>query len=138
MAVKVKCTAKKNPQTGDTKYYAQVAATQPVTLREIVRDIEKQSTVSSADIKAVLDALQYVIARHVSDGHSVRLGDLGSFRLTVTSIGTPAPGEVTAANIKRTRVQFAPGGALREMTRREAVNFYMDKDKEGGTAEAGE
>ncbi len=50
----------------------------PVMLRTIVGRIEKRSGVSSASVKAVLDALQYEILQTLADGNSVRLGDLGS------------------------------------------------------------
>lgn len=54
--------AKKNPlKKEEVKFYPQAAPTTPVTLAQIVKRIEKRSTVSSADVKAVLDALQYEV-----------------------------------------------------------------------------
>ena len=49
-----------------------------MTLDQIVELIEKRSTVTSADVKAVLDALQFEVRNALVDGKSVRLGDLGS------------------------------------------------------------
>ena len=58
---------KKNPQKKtETKYYAQIAPTTPLMLPQIVKLIEKRSTVSSSDIKAVLDALQEVEAAYAA------------------------------------------------------------------------
>ena len=60
--IKFTIQAKKNPQKKtETKYYAQMTPTTPITLAEIVKLIEKRSTVSSSDVKAVLDALQFEI-----------------------------------------------------------------------------
>ena len=50
--------AKKNPLKRDqVKVYPQMAPGVPVMLRTIVGRIEKRSGVSSASVKAVLDAL---------------------------------------------------------------------------------
>lgn len=55
--IKYVIRAKKNPIAKTVRYYPQMAPTTPVTLAQIVKRIEKRSTVSSADVKAVLDAL---------------------------------------------------------------------------------
>ena len=86
--IKFVIRAKKNPLKRDqVKFYPQMAPGVPVMLRTIVGRIEKRSGVSSASVKAVLDALQYEILQTLSDGNSVRLGDLGSFRLTMHGEG---------------------------------------------------
>lgn len=58
-----------------------MAPTTPMTPAQIVKRVEKRSTVSSANVKAVLDALQYEVIEALETGNTVRLGDLGSFRL---------------------------------------------------------
>ena len=80
--------AKKNPITKEVKYYAQVAPVDHVELLSITSSISEKCTVTEHDVKAVLSALQMSIAKHITDGSSVRFGDLGSFRLTIK--GTPA------------------------------------------------
>lgn len=107
--------AKKNPQTKTLSYYAQVAPVTPLKLDDIVRRIEKTCTVSSADIKAVLDALQHEIVESLRAGNSVRLGDLGSFRATLSSSGVETPEKVSAALIKSVRVRFTPGAKMNEI-----------------------
>lgn len=107
--------AKKNPQTKTLSYYAQIAPVTPLKLDDIVRRIEKTCTVSSADIKAVLDALQHEIVESLRAGNSVRLGDLGSFRATLSSSGVEAPENVSASLIKSVRVRFTPGAKMNEI-----------------------
>lgn len=70
--------AKRNPIAKNMKNYPQMAPTTPVTLAQIVMRIEKLNTVSRADLKAVLDALQYEVINVLQNGNSVRLGELGS------------------------------------------------------------
>lgn len=107
--------AKKNPQTKTLSYYAQIAPVTPLKLDDIVRRIEKTCTVSSADLKAVLDALQHEIVESLRAGNSVRLGDLGSFRATLSSSGVEAPENVSASLIKSVRVRFTPGAKMNEI-----------------------
>ncbi len=88
----------------------------PVMLRTIVGRIEKRSGVSSASVKAVLDALQYEILQTLADGNSVRLGDLGSFRLTMHAEGASTAKEAKekGANlIKRVSVRFTKSSTTR-------------------------
>jgi putative DNA-binding protein len=107
---------KKNPQKKtETKYYAQIAPTTPLMLPQIVKLIEKRSTVSSSDIKAVLDALQFEIIHALQTGNSVRLGDLGSFHLTISSKGTVTEEEAKKAGanlIKKVSVQFVKSAEM--------------------------
>lgn len=66
--------AKKNPlKKEEVKFYPQAAPTTPVTLAQIVKRIEKRSTVSSADVKAVLDALKYEVIEALKNGNTVHL-----------------------------------------------------------------
>lgn len=104
---------KKNPFDGTTKWYAQSAATTPVEAEQIAKEISDTNTVTDADIAAVLKSLQRVIANHLGAGQSVRLGDLGSFRATITSEGKKTEAEVSASSIKGVRVRFTPGGWIK-------------------------
>lgn len=104
-------------------YNIEVARLQPLTLDEVTRQIEKASTVSSADIKAVLDMLQYVVVEAVRNGNSVRLGDLGSFRPTIASRSQPDPKLCTVADIKTVRCHFTVGGGMRRALHKDNVSF---------------
>ena len=110
--IKYVIRAKKNPIAKNVKYYPQMAPTTPVTLAQIVKRIEKRSTVSSADVKAVLDALQYEVIDALQNGNSVRLGDLGSFRLS----------------IKAVNVQFTKSVAMRDALSPSGVEFGLQED----------
>ena len=125
--IKYVIRAKKNPIAKSVKYYPQMAPTTPVTLAQIV----KRSTVSSADVKAVLDALQYEVIDALQNGNSVRLGDLGSFRLSIKANGyeTPADAKKAGANaIKTVNVQFTKSVAMREALSTSAVEFALQAD----------
>ncbi|WP_454898216.1 HU family DNA-binding protein [Alloprevotella tannerae] len=130
--IKFVIRAKKNPLKKDqVKFYPQMASGVPVMLRTIVGRIEKRSGVSSASVKAVLDALQYEVLQTLSDGNSVRLGDLGSFRLTMHGEGasTAKQAKEKGANlIKRVSVRFTKSSAMRLALDKRNITFGAQED----------
>ncbi|MEE0448144.1 MAG: HU family DNA-binding protein [Prevotellamassilia sp.] len=119
--------AKKNPITKEVKYYAQVAPVDHVELLSITSSISEKCTVTEHDVKAVLSALQMSIAKHITDGNSVRFGDLGSFRLTIK--GTPADTKEKAgvANIERLRVAYTQSGRLSQIFNSDVSGLKFEK-----------
>lgn len=118
---------KRVPATNKIRYYMLVAPVKPVELGDIAARIERTSTVSSADIKAVLDVLQYEVREQIKAGHSVRLGDLGSFRPTIACKGMDKEEDLTVRNIKRVRVKFTPSATLARELSPAFVNFTKYK-----------
>lgn len=104
---------RKNPVTKKVKYYPTLLPVTPINGRQVIARIEKKCTLASADVKAVLDALETELIDCLQMGMSVRLGDLGSFRLTLRSSGSAKEEDVTAANIKSVHVVFTPSAGLR-------------------------
>lgn len=136
--LRYKVVERENVATRQKTYFAMPVLNAPVGLDEVAEAIEKTSTVSSADIKAVLDALQYEIMRNLRAGNSVRLGDVGSFRPTLASRSTATAEEFTAANIKNVRVTFTPGSKLREMLSLDRISLRNVTQEPTGADEEGE
>ncbi|MDY3432862.1 DNA-binding protein, partial [Riemerella anatipestifer] len=67
------------------------------------------------DIRAVLYALVDVMQTSLSEGRIVRLGELGSMRVSLSSEGKAKEEEVTSAAIRNTKVLFTPGSDLKKM-----------------------
>lgn len=130
--IKYVIRTKKNPQKKDVvKYYPQMAPTTPLSLDQIIKRVEKRSTVSSADVKAVLDALQYEVIEALASGSTVRLGDLGSFRLTMKSEGAATAAEAKqkgAQLIKRVNVQFTKSTTMRDTLSVPLLDFGAQED----------
>jgi predicted histone-like DNA-binding protein len=55
-----------------------------------------------------------VIIRLLLDGHTVQLGELGSFHLTAHGEGSDTEDEVNASKIKSVHVHFTTSEALRK------------------------
>lgn len=102
----------KNFESGAKLWYAKAQARGVMDLREIAERIHRESTVTRADIHAVLVALGGVITDGLKCGEIVRLGDLGAFQIAVSSEGVKEAKDFTAANITKARIRFRPGKDL--------------------------
>ncbi len=99
---------------GEKKFYASPKMSGERTLEGLTQDIEKISTVSGADIRAVLYALVDVIDAKLSNGQIIRLGELGSLRVSFSSEPRDTEKEVNAACIKKSKVVFTPGKGIKK------------------------
>ena len=118
MPVKFKTIAKGQPGVsggGEKKYYAVPVAEGEMDLDALTKSIEKISTVSGADIRAVLYALVDVSIDGLSRGAIIRMGDLGSLRISANSEGRATPEEVNSACIKKANIIFTPAARLKEL-----------------------
>ena len=100
---------------GEKKFYATPVISGEVTLDDLTKMIEKISTVSGADIRAVLYAMVDVSIDSLSKGSIIRLGDLGSLRPSLSSEGKTTEEEVSAFAIRKASVIFTPGSRIKEM-----------------------
>lgn len=99
--------------TEPAKFYASAKALKKTDLDEIAKSIAKGSTtVSEADVRAVLVELADQIASRIAEGETVHLGNLGSFRATLESKSAAAAKDVNSALIENVRVRFSPGKDL--------------------------
>ena len=117
MSIKFKVIERSEPGVaggGNRKFYASANMTDTVGIDQLTTSIEKISTVSGADIRAVLYALLDVTQDELANSKIVQLGDIGSLKVSVSSNGCEAADEVTADAIKKSKVLFYPGKKLRE------------------------
>ncbi len=117
MPILYKTVAKGEPGVaggGQTKYYARSVASKSCGLEEISKEIEKISTVSEADIMAVLTALVNLIPEKLANSETVRLGEVGSFRTSVSSQGHEEEKDVKMSSIKSNKVLFNPGQRIKK------------------------
>ena len=133
---------RKNIKTGDILFYPQLVTAAADDRVKIIERIEKKCTLASADVKAVVDALEVEIIDCLQQGRSIRLGDLGSFRPSLRcGKGVSDEQSVSPAMIKRVHIVFHPSSRIRRAlsVKDHAVSFYRrDKKKKGdGTNKPG-
>jgi len=118
MPVKFKVIERGQPGVaggGEKKFYANPVSSGEITLAGLTKAIEKISTVSGADIRAVLYALVDVAVDSLSNGTIVRLGEMGSLRVSLKSEGREKAEQVNASVVKSANVVFTPGARIKEM-----------------------
>ena len=103
-----------NPREKDEapKYYAHVQASGDINIREMSERIQQTCTVHKSDVYAVLVALEDVITDALRGGEIVRLGDLGTLQIGISSKGALTEEDYEESMIKKTRINFRPGSAL--------------------------
>ena len=111
--IKYNLISRKNPITKEYAFSAQAVPVHPIMLDDIADEISGQCTVTSHDIKAVLSALEESVTKHLRNGDSVRLGDLGSFHARIRNASAATEEDFTLENIRGIRVRFTPSSKLR-------------------------
>ncbi|WP_085537623.1 HU family DNA-binding protein [Massilibacteroides vaginae] len=106
--------SKPGDTTSEKKWYASAKSNGVATMPDVCSLIAARSTVSSADVKAVLDNLNYVIDYHLKAGRTVKLGELGNFRMTVRSEGAAEKKDFSQSMLRGAKIVFTPGASLRE------------------------
>lgn len=106
-------TSRKSPKDGSVKHYPRHMSLSPVSMSTVIERISEKCTVTRADVKAVVAALEDTITSALLDGHAVRLSDLGSFNLRFCSKGKTDVSEVKVEDIKSVRVRFTPSTRIR-------------------------
>ena len=103
-----------NPRDKDAapKYYGHVQASGDVSLREMAERIQSTCTVHKSDVFAVLVALEDVITDALKSGEIVRLGDLGTLQIGISSKGAATEEDYSESLITKARINFRPGSAL--------------------------
>ena len=114
--LKYKLVERSNPRdlAAPKKFYAVHTSSGRKTLGNISRDIEDKSSLSRGDISNVLDNLVDQIPKYLLDGQTVSLGELGSFRLSLSSEGADKAKDFNTSMIKNVKIIFTPGKLLKE------------------------
>lgn len=91
-----------------------------VNKEQVIARVEKACSLTAADVKAALDALEYQVMQALMQGRTMRLGDFGSFRPTVKNGKRMVtnPDDLSAADVAAVRVRFTPSAKLRKALNR--------------------
>ena len=79
--------ASKANQSGKKLFYPRVRLTGNVGTDQVAREIAELSSLTTGDVKNVIDNLVTVVARHLQASESVTLSGFGSFRYTLNKAG---------------------------------------------------
>lgn len=111
-------------------YYAIAKPSGDIDIDEMAERIQRASTVNWADVLCVLRALQTEMIDSFKRGETVRLGDLGSFYVTLRSSGTLVQEDVKSPLIIGARVRFRPGKEILNAVKTLTYSKYRPDKKE--------
>ena len=100
---------------GSYKFYARAQSAGQMSFKKLCAKISDRCTATKADVMASLEGCIYVMKEALEDGKIVRLGDFGSFQLSLTSEGTLLEKDFVSANITGAKIRFRPGVDLKEL-----------------------
>ena len=119
MAIKYSLVRRPDKSKGATEgsklFYAQIVNTRKVFFDDLCDEIAETCTLTSADIKAVLDSMIWVMVTHLKNSEIVEFADLGNFRMSVGSSGSATQEQFAATQIRKPKVIFHPGKRLQDM-----------------------
>lgn len=122
---KIQREVKIGTDAGKVKTYAIAKANGYCDMEKLCKLISARCAMSSADVKAILDSLNWAMDLELQAGNIVQVGEFGNFRLSLSSEGTEDAADFNASKIKKTRIIFTPGKSLR--TTKAGVSFQYDE-----------
>ena len=119
MSVKFKVTERVNPRdlSLPRKFYARIINGDDINFTELSQLISKVSNLNYGTVVGTLATLIEVIELQLVHGRQVRLSDLGTFYLTLSSEGVDSPEEFRSDLIKKASIRFRPGNRLTKLVK---------------------
>ena len=113
MAIKYSIVAHKNPDTGEVRAYAQVV-NEKFSFDDLCKQATAETTVTEADVKAVVSAVLMILQREVLKGNTICLQGLGTLYATLSGEGAEEAKKFVPSMIKRVNLRFMPDTKLKK------------------------
>lgn len=131
----------KNPRNkfseGEETYHARIVPSGTVDIKRLAEEIQQYSSLSTADVKAVLEMLVIVASHNLSYGSTVKLDGLGTLQMTLNCPKVTDTKEIHAQSVKFKSVTFRPAKDLKNKLKttkfyhvQENVKSYSHTDEE--------
>lgn len=133
MSIFLKPIQRINPQKPNDpkKWYPVQYTTKMVDENEVAMMIADETTLNPMEAAMAIRQLRKVVERLLLDGKSVKLGDWGSFNVSLNTEGADTKEALTAANVKKVIVNFQAGDDLRNAMQK-ADFIWLNKIFEEG------
>ena len=138
IAILIRAIQRANPRDKDApkKWYAVQNSTGLVPETKVAELISDETTLNPSEALMSIRQLRKVIQRLMADGHSVKLGDWGTFSPSLNSRGKDKKEDLKATDINAVNINFQPGEELKAAMQK--VEFiWIDKLIEGKTNTGG-
>jgi predicted histone-like DNA-binding protein len=129
MSVNYKIVERLNPRdlTQPKKYYASIINGDDITFEELAQLISKVSNLNYGTVVGTLATLVEVIELQLVHGRQIRLSDLGTLYLMLSSEGAKTAEDFNSGYIRKAAIRFRPGKRLKKVAR----NLKFEKVSNG-------
>lgn len=108
----------KNPKnqysTEEETYHARIVPQGTIDIERMAEEIQQYSSLSTADVKGVLEMLVKLTARNLYYGFNVNLEGLGTLQMTLDCPPDISQKKVNAKSVKFKSVVFRPAASLKK------------------------
>ena len=115
--------------------YAQAVNNGYVQFEEFCEEIAETCTLTTTDVQAVLDRLNYMLHKNLKAGRIIQLGEFGNFRMAIGSTGSLTKDVFSNDQIKKPKIVFTPGKALQ--TTRKITLFERNIEPKSDAGDGG-
>ncbi len=110
------------------KLHARVKTTGTTTTQKLADLIKVSTSLSSADVKAALDALAEAVAFELRSGRRVHLEGMGYFSLSLSCPPIDSPKEIRAESVKVRNIVFRPDVEWKDQVKGARLEKARDKN----------
>jgi predicted histone-like DNA-binding protein len=129
--MKYKLIWRKNPQDRNSKkLYATPVNDGTVTESDLKKEIVALSSLSKGDVSNVIECVIDVVPKYLLMGKSVRLGDIGTLRMSFSSKGVDSREEFNVGMIEGEKIIFTPSTELKKQLNDIHFEFDSSSSKE--------
>jgi predicted histone-like DNA-binding protein len=130
--MKYKLIWRVNPQDRTKrKLYAVPVNDGTITESDLKKEISALSSLSRGDVGNVIDSITEVTPKYMLMGKSVKLGALGSLRISFGSEGVDDPSEFNVGMINGKKFLFTPSPELKKQL--DNLHFELDKSSDSSS-----
>lgn len=96
------------------RYFPVLTGRRVADIHMVSKKVSARTSLTSADIVGVVEALTTIIPQLLEDGYNVKLDNLGTFSVHAKSEGKEDPGKVTVKDIKELKMSFLPSKRMKK------------------------
>jgi len=116
MAIRYTIAQLRNPQdpSAPKKFYLIEKSLGNIDRKYLINDMVRNTSLTPMEAATGIDYLFSAIPRLIELGFTIQLGELGYFRIGISSEGSDTKEEATPDKIKTMRLRFIPGKEIRK------------------------
>ena len=125
-----------NPEAPE-KAYAKNQVSEIWTLEKFAKHIADHNGVySRGTVKGVISDMCECLVEQLLNGNKIQLGELGTFGISISSMGADSLDKFTSKNIKAVNNLFAPGGDFENLIGRAEFTLVASRSAQAATLKA--